>query len=444
MLKKISLILLMLVSQTSWAVLDIQITGGVVGERPIAIVPFSWEVKSRTGAQQIDAIISADLSRTGRFELIDKKKFLETPHQGTEVDFTKWSTLGAESLVVGRVVPADEGKVNVQFQLFDVYKRAQTSDGGPTDPDYKVKQIIGYSLPVHVKDLRRTAHYISDLIYEALTGEKGIFTTRIAYVTSNQRGKQKSYELQIADMDGYNEFTVLQSTEPIMSPAWSPDARQLAYVTFENNKSQIYIQQVDTGQRRLISSQRGVNSAPAWSPDGRRLALTLSKDGNLEIYTLDVLTKRLTRLTQNSAIDTEPTWSPDGKTIAFVSGRSGKPQVYRMSSQGGRAERITFQGSYNARPSYSPDGKKITLVHGNSEGFHIAVLDIESGVLDILTDGSLDESPTFAPNGSMILYATAAKRRGILSAVSTDGKVKQRLVLTQGDVREPAWAPYRQ
>lgn len=276
MLKKISLILLMLVSQTSWAVLDIQITGGVVGERPIAIVPFSWEVKSRTGAQQIDAIISADLSRTGRFELIDKKKFLETPHQGTEVDFTKWSTLGAESLVVGRVVPADEGKVNVQFQLFDVYKRAQTSDGGPTDPDYKVKQIIGYSLPVHVKDLRRTAHYISDLIYEALTGEKGIFTTRIAYVTSNQRGKQKSYELQIADMDGYNEFTVLQSTEPIMSPAWSPDARQLAYVTFENNKSQIYIQQVDTGQRRLISSQRGVNSAPAWSPDGRRLALTLS------------------------------------------------------------------------------------------------------------------------------------------------------------------------
>jgi len=443
MFKNIFLLTLILFSQQVSAVLDIEITGGVIGEHPIAIVPFSWEVKSRAGQMEVSEVVTADLSRTGRFELVPASKFLERPHHGDEINFENWRAVGVESLVVGRVLAGENGQLQVQFQLFDVYKRSSVRDGGPSEPEYKIKQLIGYSLPTSYEDLRRTAHYMSDLIYETLTGDKGVFTTRIAYITADTRAKEKTYELQIADMDGYNAFTVLKSQQPIMSPSWSADARQLAYVTFENKKSQIYVQQVDTGTRKLVSSQKGVNSAPAWSPDGRRLALTLSRDGSLEIYTLDLLSKKLTRLTRNTAIDTEPAWSPDGKTIVFVSDRSGKPQVYRMSAQGGRAERITFQGKYNARPSFSPDGKKITMVHGNSEGFHIAILDVESGVLDVLTDGSLDESPSFAPNGSMILYATAAKRRGILSAVSTDGKVKQRLVLQQGDVREPAWAPYR-
>ncbi len=443
MFRNILLISLIFFSQQVSAVLDIEITGGVIGEHPIAIVPFSWEVKARTGQVEIGDVITADLSRTGRFELVSENKFLERPHHGDEVNFENWRAVGVESLVVGRVLPGEKGQLLVQFQLFDVYKRSSVKDGGPSEPEYKIKQIIGYSLPTSYQDLRRNAHYISDLVYEALTGDKGVFTTRIAYVTASKRAKEKSYELQIADMDGYNAFTILKSSQPIMSPSWSADARQLAYVTFENKKAQIYVQQVDTGTRKLVSSQKGVNSAPAWSPDGKRLALTLSRDGNLEIYTLDLLSKRLKRLTRSTGIDTEPAWSADGKTIVFVSDRSGKPQVYRMSAEGGRAERLTFQGKYNARPSFSPDGKKITMVHGNAEGFHIAIMDLESGVLDVLTDGSLDESPTFAPNGSMILYATAAKRRGILSAVSTDGKVKQRLVLQQGDVREPAWAPYR-
>jgi len=443
MLKKLSFLFVILFSPHVWAVLDIEITGGAVGEHPIAIVPFSWEVKTRGLATDVSGILSSDLSRTGKFALADESKFQERPHHGDEVDFEKWRSLGVESLVVGRVRPGSNGNYQIQFQLFDVYKRPEASDGGPAEPEYKLKQVIGYSLPSSAQDLRRTAHYMSDLIYEALTGEKGIFTTRIAYVTVKSQAKKKSYELQIADMDGHNPFTVLKSHEPIMSPSWSPDARQLAYVTFENKKSQIYVQQVDTGKRTLVSTIRGVNSAPSWSPDGKQLALTLSRDGNLELYTMKLSTRKLRRLTRNSAIDTEAVWAPDGKSIAFVSDRSGRPQIYRVSANGGRAERITFLGNYNSRPAFSPDGKKITMVHGNPEGYHIAILDIESGVMDILTDGQLDESPSFAPNGSTILYATASGKRGILSAVSSDGKVKQRLVLQQGDVREPSWAPYR-
>ena len=443
MLRNTLLLMFIVFTQPAWAVLDIEITGGVVGEHPIAIVPFSWEVKNRVGLEDVSKVLSADLQRSGRFALIPEKKFLEYPHHGGEVNFESWRALGVESLVVGRVRPGEQGNYLIQFQLFDIYKRAQVQDGGPGEPEYKIKQVIGYSLPSSKRDLRRTAHYMSDLIYEALTGEKGIFTTRIAYITSMSKGKLKSYQLRIADMDGQNPFTVLKSSQPIMSPAWSPDARKLAYVSFEDKKSQIYVQHVDSGKRQLISSSKGVNSAPAWSPDGKKLALTLSRDGNLEIYTMDLNSRKLRRLTRNSAIDTEPGWSPDGKSIVFVSDRSGRPQVYRMPVAGGRAERMTFQGKYNARPSYAPDGKTMTLVHGNSTGYHIATLDIASGVIDVLTDGRLDESPSFAPNGSMILYATAGARRGILSAVSADGKVKQRLVLQQGDVREPAWAPYR-
>jgi len=443
MFRQSILIVMILISMPAKAVLDIEITGGVVGEHPIAIVPFSWEIKNAKPGTDVSKVLSSDLSRTGYFSQIPEKNFLERPHHGGEVNFENWRALGVESLVVGRVRPDKNGHYLVQFQLFDIYKSNQKQGAGPGDPEYKIKQVIGYSLPSTAKNLRRTAHHMSNLIYEAITGQKGVFTTRIAYITSKGRVKSKQYELQIADMDGHQPFTVLKSTQPIMSPAWSPNARQLAYVSFENKKAQIFVQDIDTGKRRLVSTQKGVNSAPSWSPDGRQLALVLSRDGNLEIYTLNIKNLRLRRLTRNSAIDTEPDWSADGKSIVFVSDRSGRPHIYRMPAKGGRAERLTFQGNYNARPSFTPDGKKIVLVHGASDGYHIATLDLQSGVIEILTSGRLDESPSFAPNGRMILYAASSANRGILSVVSVDGRVKQKLVLQQGDVREPAWAPFR-
>ena len=435
-------LLLVLFSTQSLAVLDVEIRGGVVGAYPIAIVPFSWEIK-KPARLQVSDILGNDLKRSGKFALIPEKNFLERPHHGGEVNFENWRNLGVESLVVGRVRPGANGTYLVQFQLFDIYRDNGSDRSGPNAPDYQLKQVIGYSLPTTAKNLRRTAHYMSDLIYEAITGKKGVFTTRIAYVTARGASKSRAYELQVADMDGHNPFTVLRSTQPIMSPAWSPDARRLAYVSFENKRSQIFIQDVDTGKRYIIASYKGVNSAPAWSPDGKKLALTLSRSGDLEIYVLDIKTRRLKRLTRNTAIDTEPAWSPDGKSIVFVSDRSGRPQIYRIPASGGRSERLSFDGSYNARPVYMPGGDKIAMVHGDSQGYHIATLDLKTGVMDILTNGRLDESPSFAPNGSMILYAASSRNHGILSAVSVDGKVKQRLVLKQGDVREPAWAPYR-
>ncbi|HEC28185.1 MAG TPA: Tol-Pal system beta propeller repeat protein TolB [Gammaproteobacteria bacterium] len=443
MLRKIIFISLVLISSQAWAVLDIEITGGVVGEQPIAIVPFSWEIPEGVAKTDVSRVLSADLRRTGRFSQIPEKNFLEHPHHGGEVNFEKWRELGVENLVVGRVRPGRNGTYLVQFQLFDIFRHSKISDGGPSDPEYKIKQVIGYSLPTTKKDLRRTAHYMSDLIYEALTGQKGVFRTRIAYVTAKGTINDRKYALKVADMDGYNPATILSSNQPVMSPSWSPDARRLAYVSFENKKAQIFIQDVDTGKRYLVADQRGINNAPSWSPDGKKLALTLSRDGNLEIYTLDISSKRLRRVTRNTAIDTEANWSPDGQSIVFTSDRSGRPQVYRIRVAGGRAERLTFQGKENARPGYSPDGKKIALVHKNQEGYHIAMLDIEAGIIKVLTNGSLDESPSFAPNGSMILFAASNRGRGVLSVVSVDNNATQSLVLQQGDVREPAWAPYR-
>jgi len=426
----------------AWAILDIEITEGVEGAQPVAIVPFDWVGTGAAPQVDISAIVTADLRRTGKFRFIPEKDFLERPHHGGEVNFENWRALGVESLVVGRIRAASPGNVIVQFQLFDIYKRSGAAQTGPGEPEYKIKQLAGYNLPAQVKDLRRTAHYISDIVYEALTGERGAFTTRIAYVTATGEGKKTEYTLQVADMDGYNPYTVLRSSQPIMSPAWSPDARQLAYVSFENKKSQIYIQELSTGKRNLVSSQKGINGAPAWSPDGNKLAMALSRDGNVEIYIMELAGRRLRRLTNNTAIDTEPSWAPDGKSLVFVSDRSGKPQVYRIPVEGGRATRVTFQGIYNARPSFSPDGKSLVMMYGDDDGFHIARQDLDTGVIHMLSKGSEDESPSFAPNGSMVLYAASDGTRGILSAVSVDGKAQQRLKLQQGDVREPAWAPY--
>lgn len=408
------------------AILTIEITQGVDGGLPIAVVPFGGAGKEQP-PQDVAAIIEADLARSGRFTPLDKKYFVARPIDDKQVVFKDWRIVKAEALVIGSVKPAAGGRYQIEFRLYDVYKE---------------KQLAGYSYVVAADRLRAVAHQISDIIYEKLTGEPGVFSTRIAYVTREGTVKRFNYKLQIADSDGYSPVTVLSSVEPLMSPAWSPDGTRLAYVSFEQRRPILYMQNVVTGTRSRIAEFNGINSAPAWSPDGTRLALTLSRDGNPEIYLMRLSDNALTRLTSHPAIDTEPAWSPDGNNIAFTSDRGGRPQIYRMRADGSNVERLTFEGEYNARASYSADGKTLTLVSGAQGRYHAALLHLQSSTLQRLTDTPLDESPSFAPNGRMILYATERGGRGVLASVSADGRVRQLLKLQEGDVREPAWSPF--
>jgi TolB protein len=410
------------------AILTIEITQGVEGALPIAVVPFGWTGATALPPTEVATVVTSDLARSGRFKPLPEKDMLARPHQGSEVRFRDWRILGMEALVVGRVQDRGNGNFEVQFQLFDVFRG---------------EQLIGYSIPTTATGMRRTAHQISDLIYEALTGERGAFTTRVAYIVASRAGGRESYQLQLADADGYGAQTVLNSNRPILSPAWSPDGNRLAYVSFEEGRPEIFVQDTLSGQRGRVLQAGVSSSAPAWSPDGKRLALTSSKDGNPEIYVYEMASRQLRRLTSNPAIDTEPAWAPDGRSLVFTSDRGGGPQIYRIAAGGGTPQRLTFEGRYNARASFSPDGKLLTLVHGNNNRYSIGVLEIDTGILQLLTDGTLDESPSFAPNGSMIIYATAGHDRGVLAAVSVDGRVRQRLLLQEGDVRDPAWSPYR-
>jgi TolB protein len=411
---------------TGQAALTIEITQGMEGAMPIAIIPFGWTGSAAAAPENIAAIISSDLSRSGRFAPLPDRDLVAHPTTAEQVQFHNWRMLNVDNLVVGQVTETGAGGYTIQFQLFDVFRG---------------NQLIGYSFPVNHADLRRVAHHISDLIYKELTGEPGAFNTRIAYVTTANTGAQKYYTLLVADSDGYNSQTMLRSKQPLMSPAWSADGKRIAYVSFENKTAEIYTQDVASSARRKLASFKGINGAPAWSPDGRRLALTLSRDGNPEIYTMDLASQALQRLTSNAAIDTEPVWSPDGRSIVFTSDRGGAPQLYRIAASGGRAERLTFEGKYNAGADFSPDGRKLAMVHGEGGVYRIAVLDLETGLLRVLTDGQLDESPSFAPNGSMIIYATGTGNREVLAAVSVDGRFRQRLTLHAGNVREPAWSP---
>ncbi len=418
----------LLFARDAAAILTIEITQGAEGALPIAVVPFGWTGATALPPEDVGAIVTADLARSGRFKPLPEKDMLSRPHHGSEVRFRDWRILGSESLVVGQVQDRGNGSLEVQFQLFDVFRG---------------EQLIGYSIPTTAAGLRRTAHQISDLVYEALTGERGAFATRVAYVVASRAGGRENYQLQVADADGHGAQTVLNSNRPIISPAWSPDGNRLAYVSFEEGRPEIYVQDTLSGQRRRLLPAGGSSSAPAWSPDGTRLAFTLSRDGNHDIYVLELAGGPPRRLTTNPAIDTEPAWAPDGRSLVFTSDRGGGPQIYRIAAGGGEPQRVTFEGRYNVRASFSPDGKWLTLVHGSNNRYAIGLLEIDTGLLQLLTDGALDESPSFAPNGSMIIYATAGHDRGVLAAVSVDGRVRQRLLLQEGDVRDPAWSPYR-
>jgi len=405
------------------APLTIEITEGVESAVPVAVVPFA----SQGAPVNISAVVNADLERSGYFKMMDEQGMPGRPSTAAAVNFKDWQAVGQNYLVIGQVVEAGGGQYNVQFQLLDVYSSGQ---------------LLGYRMTSSAADLRRTAHHISDLIFEKLTGKKGVFSGRIAYITTNNQGnKQQSHQLQVADADGFNPQTVASSVEPLMSPSWSPDGKKMAYVSFERKSAAIYVQTLATGERTRVAEYPGINGAPAWSPDGTRLALTLSKDGSPDIYVLNLSTRSLNRLTRSFAIDTEPTWSPDGGNIVFTSDRGGKPQLYIVPSQGGQEKRLTFSGDYNARASFSPDGKSLVMVHGNGNDYRIAVMELATRAINVLTSGRSDESPSFAPNGSMILYASKKGRTGFLSAVSLDGKMQQKLVFNSGEVREPAWAP---
>ena len=419
---------LIAVSSRAGAVLEIEITEGASGARPIAIVPFGW---TGEGEPPVDlaAIVENDLTRSGQFAPIARRDQVSRPTQARDVRFGNWRTLGVDHVVIGRIGPREGGGYTVRFQLFDVARQ---------------QQVIGYSFGASQGALRNLAHEISDSVYEEITGERGAFSTKIAFVSVEGQGDARRYKLQVADYDGFNARTILTSRQPVMSPAWGPDGRRLAYVSFEQGRSAIYVQQVGTGDRREISSRAGINGAPEWSPDGDRLAVTLSEGGNPDIYVIDLQANRAQRLTYSSAIDTSPTWSPDGGTLVFTSDRSGGPQLYTVPvDRSERPHRLTFEGNYNSDPSISPSGERIAFVHRtDSDNYRVAVLDRTSDLMQVVSDGRLDESPSFAPNGRMILFATEHQGRGVLGSVSADGRAAARLSQVRGDIREPAWGPY--
>ncbi|MCU0836519.1 MAG: Tol-Pal system beta propeller repeat protein TolB [Chromatiaceae bacterium] len=425
------LITLLLLVFTAWqgtaqAQLTIEITGGAEGAEPIAVVPFG-KPDGVPLAEDVAAIIAANLARTGRFKPMPRGDMVATPSSVDQVDLNDWRRLAMDNLVVGQVRPRSGGGYDVDFVLFDVFRG---------------EQLANMTLASAGADLRFTAHRISDIIYQRLTGSPGVFATRIAYVTADRAtAGGERVALRVSDSDGYNPQTIVASREPILSPAWSPDGRRLAYVSFENKQAAVYIQELASGRRERVAAHKGLNGSPAWSPDGTRLALTLSMGGNPDIYVLDLNTRALTQITDHFAIDTEPAWSPDGNHLLFTSGRGGNPQIYRVAASGGAAERVTFENDYNARASYAPDGRSILMVTRVNGRFRIGLLDLTTRSLRLLSDGGLDETPSFAPNGSMIIYATQYAGRGVLAAVSVDGSVSQRLSQDLGDVREPAWSP---
>jgi len=403
------------------AQLIIEITGGGANQIPIAVLPFAGESAL---PQSLTEIVEHDLVRSGRFRTLFVGGVSPLPAEPAQVNFADWKHRSADAMVIGQTQRLADGRFEVRFRLLDIVKQSQ---------------IGGIAFTLSAAQIRLTAHKIADFIYEKLTGERGVFSTRIAYVV--KQGPR--FELRIADADGQGAQSILISPEPIMSPTWSPDGTRLAYVSFQQKKPVIYVQSLSASRQPApVANYRGSNSAPAWSPDGRQLAVVLSKDGGSQIYLMNADGANVRRITHSGAIDTEPFFSPDGQSLYFTSDRGGSPQIYRMSVAGGEPVRMTFNGDYNVSPRISPDGKTLAFIARDGGRFQLMVMDLESRQTQVLTDGQNDESPSFAPNGRMILYATDVNNRGALAAVSSDGRVKQRLTVQAADVREPSWGPF--
>jgi TolB protein len=402
------------------AALEIEISGGGAQQIPIAVVPFGGAANSK---ENISEIIAADLHRSGLFRVLETRGMANLPTTPAQIKYAEWVALQAQAITVGNVEAVSGGRLKVSFHLMDALKQTQ---------------LAGMDYQIAPSQARAIAHKIADIIYQKLTGQAGIFASRIAYITKTG----KRYALQVADADGYNPQTVVSSNEPIISPAWSPDGTKLAYVSFEKKKPIVFVQSLTSGSRAILANYKGNNSAPAWSPDGSKLAIVLTYGANSQIYTIDASGGGLKQVTKSTAIDTEPAFSPDGNWIYFSSDRGGRPQIYKVPVGGGSPSRVTFEGNYNVSPRFSPDGKALAYIRNDGGKFRVALHDLASGQVQLLSEGSQDESPSFAPNGRVILYATKVRGRGALAAVSSDGKVRQRLNdATGGDVREPAWGP---
>ena len=409
--------LLLAQASVASAVLSIEIIGAGEHQIPVALVPFGGDSKL---AQTINEVIAGDLQRSGLFRLVDVAGKL--PHELAEVRYPDWQVRGADALAIGTVAQTN-GRIEARFRLLDVVKQVE---------------LAGQSVAASAEQLRAVGHRIADLIYEKLTGDQGVFSTRIAYV--NRQGQK--FSLIVADSDGYNEQTVLAQNEPIMSPAWSPDGSHLAYVSFETGHAAIYVQSLYNNQRTVLANFRGSNSAPAWSPDGKQLAIVLTRDGSSQIYLIRPDGSAVRRITFSGAIDTEPNFSPDGQSLLFTSDRGGSAQIYRMSAEGGVEQRMTFGQGNNFSPRYSPDGKGFVYAHFTNGKFYIAAQDFQTGQVEILTVGGWEKKPSFAPNGKLILFASEARGRGILATVSSDGRVQQHMFTQHGDAREPVWGPH--